>query len=202
MTTNLQRLEPVPSDWLPLKTGRSIGMKCLRQSEGDNAIEINPFRITVAFLVVTPSDNQRHGSKLIDSIFEVLEFTQPAVWKVALAVEDNGIGFLKTLKNCTIIVEANDVGFPYCEPDNIHRQLQKLGLSSSSDSLVINLAVNSYDGGKTKSNLLVGFGFKDKEQCCYYPLRKGCVVPGVNLIEPPGGHVVVIGDVLGLYNSR
>jgi hypothetical protein len=176
-------------------------MKYLEQREGDKTIEINPFRITFAFLVVTPSDNQRYGSKLIDSIFELLKFCQPALWEFALAAETNGIGSLKTLRNCTLIVEANEVGFPHCEPDNIHKDLQRLGLNSS-DSLVINLAVNSYDGGQSKSKVLVGFAFKDNEQFCYYPLRKGCAVPGVKLIEQPGGHVIVIGDVLGLYKSR
>lgn len=185
----------------PQTTEPRPAMKYLRQKEGDKPLEINPFWITFSFLVVTPSDEQRHGSKLLDSLGTLLKYTQPAVWEIAFALEDYGFSLAKTLKNCSLVVEANEVGFPYCEPENIHKNLQKLGLAAS-DSLVINLAVNSYDGGRTKTNLLVGFAFKDKEPCCYYPLRKGCVVPGVKLVENPGGHVIVVGDVLGLHKSR
>jgi hypothetical protein len=190
--------------WFKHKSQTTVpqtAMKYLRQKEGDKPIEIvNPFWITFAFLVVTPSDEQRHGSKLLDSLGTLLKYTQPAVWETAFALEDHGITFAKTLKNCVLIVEANESGFPYCRPENIHKHLQKLGLAAS-DSLVVNLAINSYDGGQTKTNLLVGFAFKDKEPCCYFPLRKGCVVPGV-LVENSGGHVIIVGDVLGLYKSR
>jgi len=176
-------------------------MKRLTQAEGDRPFEINPFRVTFAFLVATPSDYQRYGTKLGDSILELLKFCQPAVWQVISAADVTIDPVLKTLKNCTLMSEANDAGFPHPNPDGFHKELQKLGLSSS-DSLVINPAVNSYDGGKTKTKLLVGFAFRDKEQCCYYPLRNGCAVPGVTILESEPGHVTVIGDVLGLYRSR
>lgn len=185
----------------PAKGAGNVPMKRLKQNEGDKPIEINPFRITFAFLVATPSDYQRYGTRLGDSILELLTFCQPAVWQVISAADVSIDPVLKTIKNCTLMSEANDVGFPHLNPDGFHKELQKLGLSSS-DSLVINLAVNSYDGGRTKTNLLVGFAFRDKEQCCYCPLRKGCAVPGVKILESEPGHVTVVGDVLGLYRSR
>lgn len=133
--------------------------KVIQQSDVDPPIRIDPTTISHAFITLNHAD-VHHAEKLSPDIAKFNRGCQPRLWnkqfQVRFAIFASGPGA---------------PGFP--DASGIGQVLETLGLRSPY-SLVINTATILV-GGTARTNLLVGFAYRDQEPKVIFPRSDGCI---------------------------
>jgi PBS lyase HEAT-like repeat-containing protein len=151
---------PISSTTDPTQAAELNKRTIIRQESAAAPIHIDPGTITHAFIALT-HDDLKFASKADGVVANFNRHCQPRIWSVHFPV-----------KFVTFGAPPDSNGYP--DPGCVEPALEGVGLTNPSSIVINNMAV-SFDRGHTRSNLLIGFAFKDANPRLIIPCTDGCV---------------------------
>ena len=130
------------------------------QGDNDPLINIDTQTISYAFITLTSNDLQ-HSEFATDLIGKINRRCQPRVWDEPFSA-----------KFVTFTVDASENGFP--DPSAVRPALESQGLVPPY-SLIINTATVTFDQGKSQSNILLGFSYREPKERIVLARTDGCL---------------------------
>ena len=129
-------------------------------AENETPIQVDPGRINLSFIALPTIFQKQVNGRLID---QLQQQCQPRFWASVKALQPN-------LPSSILAIMGNET-----EPNDTVEVLSRV-IDLESHSVILNVVVLSFDGGKTNTRVFVGFCYPDQQPQVILP-RNDRILP-------------------------